>query len=223
MSVSNRGVATRAVTPSVTSLATSATRSTSTSSPPPQGGKPQVGSTTADSFVGSSSSKSLGTRSTSTQGTQLIASSSGIPPTVAVGMVARDAVDDMNRNGNRAYSGLGSTSAWFGNIVDNASSMLGRRDRWWKCEDQAPYVAERVNQANIPGVRAGVQNSDSHSWVVVNVGGRENRDGSISGGRNYYIDPWASGADFVSQPETPIMTTWDRDIIRGNIEPDAPR
>lgn len=216
MSVSNRSVATRAVTPSVTSLATTATRSTSTSSTTPQGGKPQVGSTTTDSFVGGS--KSLGTQST-----QLVASRSGIPPTVEVGMVARDAVSDMNRNGNRAFSGLGSTSAWFGNIVDNASSMVGVRNRWWKCEDQAPYLAERINQANIPGVRAGVQNSNSHSWVVVNVGGRENRDGSVSGGQNYYIDPWASGADFVRQPETPVMTTWDRSIIRGNIEPDAPR
>jgi hypothetical protein len=88
-------------------------------------------------------------------------------------------------------------------------------------------LADRINRANIPGVRAGVQNSnshswDSHSWVIVNEGGKVNRDGSVTGGQNYYIDPWASGAKFVGQPGTPVQTIWDPSIIRSNIEPDAP-
>ncbi len=145
------------------------------------------------------------------------------PTTVEVGIVAEEAVEAMNRNGNRFYSGLGSASSWAGNIVDNARNMVGVKDKWWKCEDQAPFVADRINRANIPGVRAGVESSHNHSWVVVNVGGKVDRLGNVSGGTNHYIDPWAVGSEFVAQPATPYMTVWDPSMIRSNIEPDGPR
>jgi hypothetical protein len=144
-------------------------------------------------------------------------------PTVEVAAIAKKAVEDMNKNGNRAYAGGGATTAWAGNIVNNAREMVGVRDPWWKCEDQAPFVANRINQANIPGVRAGVQSSKDHSWVVVNVGGQVDRNGNVHGGKNYYIDPWAVGSDFVKQPATPYTTLWDPGLIRSNIEPDGPK
>ena len=167
--------------------------------------------------------KLLGSKSTSTstQSTQLIASGASIPLITWVGVVAKDVVDRMNRNGHRDFSRLG--APWVGNIVDNVSSKLGIQNPVWKCEDQAAYLADGINRAGIPGVRAGVQNSNSHSWVIVNVDGKENRDGSVTGGQNYYIDPWASGAKFVRQPQTPVQTIWDKGIISSNIEPDAPR
>jgi hypothetical protein len=186
-------------------------------SPVGQLGKPSEGQSLVQPEVGSS-------KSTSTQSTQVIASGASTPPMILVRIqeVARRAVDDMNRNGNRDFSFLGPPSAWVGNIVDNVSSKVGIENRIWKCEDQAPYLADRINRAGIPGVRAGVQNSNSHSWVIVNVGGKQNWDGSVTGGQNYYIDPWASGDKLVRQPETPAQTIWDESIIRSNIEPDAP-
>jgi hypothetical protein len=170
-------------------------------------GKPSEGQSLVQPKVGSSS-------------TQFIAS--GIPPMTWVGVVAKDAVDRMNRNGHRDFSRLG--APWVGNIVDNASSeLLGIQNPVWKCEDQAAYLADWINRANIPGVHAGVQSSHSHSWVIVNEGGKVNWDDSVTGGRNYYIDPWASGDKFVRQPQTPVQTFWNPWLIRSNIESDGPR
>lgn len=205
ISKAGSGVSVPTILPSTRSVTAAAVQSAPTSKATPSSGKP------VDSFASASK----------TQGPQLIASRP--PPTVEVGMIARDAVEDMNRNGNRFYSGVGSASAWAGNVVDNARAMVGVQDKWWKCEDQAPFVADRINRANIPGVRAGVESSESHSWVVVNVGGTADRLGNVSGGQNYYVDPWASGGDFVSRPGTPYLTVWDQDMIRSNIEPDGPR
>ncbi len=209
MSVSKAGpgVSVKALPPSTRSVTAAAVQSAPTSRTTPASSKP------VDSFTSGSK----------TQGPQLIASNSRPPPTVEVGMIARDAVNDMNRNGNRFYSGAGEASAWAGNVVDNLRDMAGVKDKWWKCEDQAPFVADRINRANIPGVRAGVESSESHSWVVVNVGGTADRLGNVSGGKNYYVDPWASGGDFVKRPGTPYLTVWDQDMIRSNIEPDGPR
>jgi hypothetical protein len=138
--------------------------------------------------------------------------------------IAKKAVEDMNKNGNRAYSFGGAPTAWGGNIVNNAREMLGNRDPWWKCEDQAPFVANRINQANIPGVRAGVESSDDHSWVVVNVGGTVDKNGNVHGGKNYYIDTWAANHQLRGQPAKPTrMTVWDPSMIKSNIEPDGPK
>jgi hypothetical protein len=130
------------------------------------------------------------------------------------------AVDAMNKNGNRAYGGL----PLVGNVVDNFRDQYGLgKDKWWKCEDQAPFTAEWINRANIPGVRAGIQWDSGHTWVVVNVGGTQNKDGSWDGGVEMYLDPWANHPGSTARPGTPIGTEWNRDMIRSNIEPDAPR
>jgi len=133
--------------------------------------------------------------------------------------VYTQALDAMNRNGNRDYRNAPAV----GNIVDNAATMAGGTNKWWKCEDQSPFVADRINQANIPNVRAGIQWDSGHTWVVVNVGGTQNRDGSWSGGTEFYLDPWNNKSGPTTRPGNPIATEWDPAMVRSNIEPDGPR
>jgi len=156
------------------------------------------------------------------RGGQVVVAQNYRPDYTAMSRVVEEftrAVNAMNKNGNRFYGGL----PLIGNVVDNFRDQYGLgKDKWWKCEDQAPFTAEWINRANIPGVRAGIQWDSGHTWVVVNVGGTQNKDGSWNGGVEMYLDPWANHPGSTARPGTPIGTEWNRDMIRSNIEPDAP-
>jgi hypothetical protein len=51
----------------------------------------------------------------------------------------------------------------------------------WKCEDQAPYIAQQIKRPNIANIEVLIESDKGHTWVMV----RDTQTGEVR-----YIDPW---------------------------------
>lgn len=151
----------------------------------------------------------------------LLAQASPVDRAQRVASAAFDqAIRDMNANGHRMGNGV--IAAGLGNIARNT----GLNRRMWKCEDQAPFTADRIRSAlraqGITNAHVGLVRTPDlgHTFVVVNVGGtREPPSRSngfdtnvVRGGTNVYFDPWTGAGASRTPPAAVGSVLYDRSL-----------
>lgn len=130
------------------------------------------------------------------------------------------AIRDMDANGHRM--GNGAIAAGLGNIARNT----GLNRRMWKCEDQAPFTADRIQSAlraqGITNAHVGLARTPDlgHTFVVVNVGGTREAPSRangfdanvVRGGTNVYYDPWTGAGASRTPPAAVGSVLYDRSL-----------